>query len=132
MIVALVVLIVAYIVFVLIRSGARAGDDEGSGEEAPDGEPEPAAAGEAAPPAPSAVALRRSFRRAMDRIPRFAAGPGARYKIPWFLVLGAAGSRKIDLPSSSSAIGYKSRLLVSRRSATPSTRCPMTTNVGAL
>jgi hypothetical protein len=45
----------------------------------------------------SGIGLRRSFSRAEKRINAYASGTGARYKVPWYLMIGEAQSGKTTL-----------------------------------
>jgi type VI secretion system protein ImpL len=97
LLVAIVVVAVVLLV-VLIMLLARAGRKSTFEEPAP----EPAAGGDEEPPPEAgakagALAMRLAFWRALRRLRRHVSGTEPRYQIPWYLLLGASGSRPADL-----------------------------------
>ena len=86
-IVVVAVLVVGYIGFVLWRARAAAVDGEPLDEDTP----APVTA------VTQAADLEVSFRRALKTLKASTAGPGYRYRIPWYLTLGPAGSGKSTL-----------------------------------
>lgn len=106
------VLILIYLAIVVWRSrtdAAAVDDDEAGAEDAPTGDA-PTSAAETAPPSAAepggrgedggatlAPLIQRSFRRGIRRLRGYVSGWQHRYKVPWFLLAGAAGSRDLDL-----------------------------------
>lgn len=101
------ILVLIYLVVLVVRTGSSAERRDAEAlpppplapdQEAAEGDDEDAAeASAAAATYGSASGLRRSFRRARQRLRDNVAGPRPVYGLPWFLVLGAAASHRPDL-----------------------------------
>ncbi len=96
--VAVAAVVIGIIVFFVIRSArkkqAAAADAEAAPEEAEGGEPDETPPEKAAF---SAIALRRSFSRAIRTLKTNVSGRDYRYQIPWFLIAGESGAGKTTL-----------------------------------